>query len=136
MAWRNIERKIWRMWKDNHTLPRMMREVSRIMTWSEYLSLCFIVDYLHNEKGIGFSRKQLRYAFSSIPKDEIYEGERKEAWLFLLMKGGFKFERGKKSSQGDVKNTPILSSSRVKIASMSVSQSSPYKNQMEVKKLL
>ena len=123
MTWRDIERKIWRMWKDNYTLPRTMREVSRITRWSEYLSLCFIVDYLHNEKGIDFSRRQLRYAFHKLPNDEIDEGDEQGALRWVLSLGGYEYRRGKKSSQGDVKNTPILSSSRVKIASMSVSQS-------------
>ena len=115
MTWQNVERKVWRMWKDNYTLSRMMREISRLTMWSEYLSLCFIVDYLHNKKGIGFSRKQLRYSFQKLPKEEIHGEDRKEAWAWILSLGGYDFKRGKKSSQGEKENTPMLSSSRVKI---------------------
>jgi hypothetical protein len=78
-----LEKKVWQMWKNNYTLPRMSREISSITQWSEYLSLCFAVNYLHNKKGVGFSRKQLKYAFSKIPEDEV-EGARKEAWEWLL----------------------------------------------------
>ena len=115
MTWQNIERKVWRMWKDNYTLPRITREISRLTMWSEYLSLCFIVNYLHNRKGIGFSRKQLRYSFQKLPNDEIHEDDKKEAWAWILSLGGYDFKRGKKSSQGGKENTPMLSSSRVKI---------------------
>ena len=109
MTWQNIERKVWRMWKDNYTLSRMARELSQLTMWSEYLSLCFIVDYLHNKRGVGFSRKQLRYAFRKLPEDEIPKEERGGAWTWLLHEGGYENRRGKKSSQGDVKNTPMLS---------------------------
>ena len=115
MTWENLERKVWRMWRDNYTLPRMMRELSRLTLWSEYLSLCFIVDYLHNRKGIGFSRKQLRYAFRNLPKDEIDPEDRGGAWAWLLSLGGYENRRGKKSSLKDVENTPMLSSLSPKI---------------------
>ena len=97
------------MWKDNYTLSRMARELSRLTMWSQYLSLCFIVDYLHNKRGIGFSRKQLRYAFGKLPKDEIPPEERAGAWAWLLYEGGYKNMRGKKSSQREKENTPMLS---------------------------
>ena len=110
-----LERKVWKMWKSKYTLYRMAREISNITNWSEYLSLCFIVNFLHNKKGVGFSRKQLEYAFSKIPREDV-EGARKEAWEWLLHLGGFKFERGRKPSQGVAKNTHILWSLRRKIA--------------------
>jgi hypothetical protein len=120
MTWRDIERKIWRMWKDNYTLPRMMREVSRITRWSEYLSLCFIVNYLHNKKGVDFSRKQLKYAFSKIPREEV-EGARSEAWKWLLSLGGYEFKKGGYRGQGVSKNTPILSSLKKNLPEIEVS---------------
>ena len=108
MTWRDIERKIWRMWKDNYTLPRMMREVSRITRWSEYLSLCFIVDYLHNERGIEFSRKQLRYAFHKLPNDEIDEGDEQGALRWVLSLGGYDCRRGKKIISRRCKKYPYI----------------------------
>lgn len=116
MTWQNLERKVWRMWKDKYTLSRMARELSRLTMWSQYLSMCFIVDYLHNKKGIGFSRKQLRYAFGKLPKDEIPPEERAGAWAWLLHEGGYENRRGKKSSQRGKGNTPMLSSLNPKTA--------------------
>ncbi len=117
---KEIEKKTWQMWKSNYTLPRMSREVSKLTHWSEYLSLCFVVNYLHRRKGIGFSRKQLKYAFSKIPKDEV-EGSRVGAWKWLLQLGGYEYNEGKKSGLRVAKNTPILSSHKQKIVSDEVS---------------
>ena len=120
MSFESLERKVWQMWKNYYTLPRMSREISSITDWSEYLSLCFVVDYLHKRKGVGFSRKQLKYAFSKIPKEEV-EGSRVEAWKWLLQLGGYEYNESKKSGLGVAKNTPILSSHKEKIADISVS---------------
>ncbi len=120
MTWQSLERKVWQMWKENYTLPRMSKEVSKLTHWSEYLSLCFVVNYLHRRKGIGFSRKQLEYAFSKIPKDDV-EGSKKEAWAWLLHLGGYNYNRGKNSGLRVAKNTPILSCSKQKIVSDEVS---------------
>ncbi len=113
MSFEYLERKVWQMWKNDYTLPRMSREVSKLTHWSEYLSLCFVVDYLHRRKGVGFSRKQLKYAFSKIPIDEV-EGSKKEAWTWLLHLGGCDYNRGgfrgKNSGLKVAKNTSILSS--------------------------
>ncbi len=112
------------MWKNDYTLPRMSKEVSNLTHWSEYLSLCFVVDYLHKRKGIGFSRKQLKYAFSKIPIDEV-EGARKEAWEWLLHLGGYDYNRGgyrgKNSPPRVAKNTPILSSLKENLPDIEVS---------------
>ncbi|ADD08808.1 hypothetical protein [Candidatus Aciduliprofundum boonei] len=122
--WRTLEKKVWQMWKNDYTLPRMSRELSSITHWSEYLSLCFIVDYLHKRKGIGFSRKQLKYAFSKIPREEV-EGARKEAWEWLLHLGGYDYNRGgfrgKNPSLRVAKNTPILSSLKENLPDISIS---------------
>ena len=118
--WQSLERKVWKMWKNDYTLPRMSRELSSITHWSEYLSLCFIVDYLHKRKGIGFSRKQLKYAFSKIPREEV-EGARIEAWKWLLQLGGYEYNEGKKSGLRVAKNTHILSCSKEKIADIELS---------------
>jgi len=125
MTWEKLDRKIWRMWKDKYTLYRMAKEISHITFWSEYLSLSYIVGYLHNKKGIGFSRKVLRYAFNKIPPEEI-EGCEKEAWAWILEKGGYKFERGKMSRKGESKNTPYLSSFKPKIADEGISPGEEY----------
>jgi hypothetical protein len=45
----------------------------------------------------------------------------KESWEWLLALGGFKYERGRKPSQGVAKNTPILSCSKPKIAEIEIS---------------
>ena len=116
MSWESLERKVWRMWKANYTLLRMARELSRLTMWSQYLSMCFIVDYLHNKRGIGFSRKQLRYAFGKLPKDEIPPEERAGSWAWLLHEGGYENRRGKKSSQRGKGNTPMLACNNSKIA--------------------
>ena len=120
MSFESLERKVWQMGKNDYTLPRMSREISKLTGWSEYLSLCFTVNYLHRRKGIGFSRKQLEYAFSKVPRDEI-EGSRKEAWEWLLHLGGYEYNRGKNPSLRVAKNTPILSCSKEKIADTSIS---------------
>ena len=120
MSFESLERKVWQMWKNNYTLPRMSREISKLTGWSEYLSLCFAVNYLHRRKGIGFSRKQLKYAFSKIPRDEV-EGSRVEAWKWLLQLGGYEYNEGKKSGLRAAKNTHILSSHKEKIADTSIS---------------
>ncbi len=133
MNWEALERWIWRKWKENKTLPTIVKEVSKRTYWSGYYSLCFIVNYLHNRKGIGLSRRQLRYAFSKV-KDDITPGEEKETWRWILNLGGFKFERGKKSSQGDVRNTPILSYSRPKIVSDEFSPFDRYNSSPEEEK--
>jgi len=103
------------MWRGKYTLSRMAKEISRITFWSEFLSLSYIVDFLHNEKDVNFSRKVLRYAFNKIPPEEI-EGSKKEAWAWILEKGGYKFERGKFSRRRRSKNTLYLSSFNQKIA--------------------
>lgn len=108
MTWEVLERKIWRMWKNRYTLSRMARETSRTTGWSEYLSLCHVIAFLHGKKGIGFSRKQLRYAFRRLPKADI-EGEESEAWAWILHLGGYEFRRGKKSTQRKKGDTPMLS---------------------------
>jgi len=126
MSWERIERRTWQMWKHDYTITRMAREISNLTHWSEYLSLCYIVDYLHNKRGIGFSRKQLRYAFSKIPKEEV-EGSRTEAWAWLIHLGGYEYKRGKKSGLRHVKNSHILSSLKVKIADISISNLERYK---------
>ena len=118
---RGVENKIWRMWKDKYTLHRMSREISKITLWSEYLSLCFIVGYLHNERRIEFSRRQLRYAFQKIPDEDIPKECKTGAWQFLLEKGGFKFERGKRMLLRDDENTLMLSCLRQKIADTGIS---------------
>ncbi len=111
-SWESIERKIWRMWKNDYTLPRMARELSRMTMWSGYYALCFVVDYLHNKRGIGFSRKVLRYAFNQFLDDVGDDG--KEAWAWLLHLGGYEFRRGRKSTQSHAGDTPILSCSKPK----------------------
>ena len=116
MTWGSIERKIWQMWKAKYTLSRMAREISRLTLWSQAYSMCFIVEYLHNKKRIGFSRKQLRYAFGKIPKSEIPEEEKARAWAWLLSKAGYKNMRGKKSSHRGKENTPMLACNNSKIA--------------------
>ncbi len=120
MSFKYLEREVWRMWKEDYALPRMSREISRLTNWSEYLSLCLVVDYLHRRKGIGFSRRQLKYAFSKIPRDEV-EGSRVEAWKWLLQLGGYDYNEGKKSGPRVAKNTHILSSHKEKIADMGIS---------------
>ncbi len=120
MSFEYLERKVWQMWKNDYTLPRMSREISSITHWSEYLSLCFVVDYLHKRKGVGYSRKQLEYAFSKMPGEEV-EGVRKEAWAWLLHLGGYDYNRGKNSPLRVAKNTPILSCSKEKIADIELS---------------
>ena len=125
MRFESLERKVWKMWKNDYTLPRMSKEVSKLTHWSEYLSLCFVVDYLHKRKGIGFSRKQLEYAFSKIPREEV-EGARKEAWEWLLHLGGYDYNRGgfqgKNSALRAFKNTHILSSLKAKLFHIGVSK--------------
>ena len=124
MSWEKVEKWIWREWKANKTLPTIAKELSNKTRWSGYYSLCFIVDYLHNRKGIGFSRNVLRYAFKKFLDD--ISPDRKEAWAWLLSLGGFKYERGKKSSPRDVKDTRILSSLRPKIADVGISKVKGY----------
>lgn len=126
MTWKNIDRKIWQMWKHKYTLTRMAREVSKLTHWSEYLSLCHILNFLHNRKGIAFSRRQVRYAFNKLPKDEI-EGEELHAWYWILDLAGYKFLRGKKSTLGHFKKGTILSYSRPKIADVGISHLERYK---------
>ena len=124
MSWEKIEKWIWRRWKANKTLPTIAKELSNKTRWSGYYSLCFIVDYLHNRKGIGFSRNVLRYAFKKFLDD--VSPDRKEAWAWLLSLGGFKFERGKNSHLSNFKNTPILSSLKVNLPDNRISKVKEY----------
>ena len=119
MTWTNIDKKIWQMWKHKYTLTRMAREVSNLTHWSEYLSLCHILNFLHNRKGIAFSRRQIRYAFNNLPKDEIED--KLHAWYWILDLSGYKFLRGKKSHLSHSKNGAMLSSLKEKIADISIS---------------
>ncbi len=89
-----LEKWVWKKWKQKWKLVRIARELSEKTKWSIYYSLCFVVDFLHNEKGIGFSRKQLRYAFNKLLNDKI--SNHPEQWRFLLSLGGYTYK--KKSS--------------------------------------
>ena len=133
MSWGKIERWIWRRWKENKTLPTIAKELSTRTLWSGYYSLCYAVDFLHNKKGIGFSRKQLKYAFSKFRED--VSPDKKEAWAWLLHLGGFKFERGKNSHLSNSKNTPILSSLKENFPDISISKVKGYNYTYEGLKL-
>ncbi len=98
MPVKEIEAWVWNAWKKNKTLPTISRELSKRTYWSRYYSLCFAVDFLHNKMGVGFSRKQLKYAFSKV-KEEISPEDVKDAWVWLLSLGGFRYERGRKKAK-------------------------------------
>ena len=129
MTWENIEMWIWRRWKAHNSLPRMVKELSSRTMWSGYYSLCFIVNYLHNKKGVGFSRRQLKYAFRQVLED--VEGDppsKKGAWIWLLKLGGYGYGRGKASKLRlrVGRRGAILSSLRPKIADEGISPGEEY----------
>jgi hypothetical protein len=133
MTWEALNRKIWKMWKRKYSLGRISRELSKKTGWSGYYSLCYALDFLHNKKGIGFSRKQLRYAFRQFLED--VEPDKKEAWAWVLYLGGFKFERGKKSRVGESRKGAILSYSRPKMADIGISPGEEYKDMPQGEKI-
>ena len=103
--WEDLKRKIWKYWREGWGLPRISRELGSTVGWSYTVALIFVVDYLHNEKGVGFSRKQLRYAFAQAPEEEFGDDESKRgAYLHLLRVGGYEDRRG--GSRSSEKVTP------------------------------
>jgi len=119
-----LKKNIWKRWKNSWTLYRIARYVAQTTGWSEYISLAFVIDFLHNEKGIGFSRRQLRYAFSHIPEDEIHPEDRTDAWKHILAIGGYMFKRGGRRTPDErecvLSNTSMLSSLNPETASEKV----------------
>ncbi len=87
MSPRSLNELIWRLWREGRSLEDIARAVSDSTHWSGHYSLVYAVAYLHGKRGVRFTRRQLRRAFRATQED-VAEENRREAWLFLEMKGG------------------------------------------------
>ncbi len=87
MSFESLDRKIWKLWKQGKSLTEIGDYITEYTRWSRYLSLVYVVRYLHEKKKITFTIKQLRKAFEQTTDDFDPEDE-EGSWAFLLERAG------------------------------------------------
>ncbi|NPA76042.1 MAG: hypothetical protein GXO25_08200 [Euryarchaeota archaeon] len=87
MSDKSLNRMIWKMWKNGKSLEEILREVSERTSWSGFLSLVYVVNYLSLHRGVKFTEQQICDAFATV-LDDIPEESREPSYLFLRKQAG------------------------------------------------